>query len=100
MLRGESARIMIEERPTEVGFFTTRAVDADSADEAVAAALERVRRDLRYGTVGDAAAVALEVEEVSVESWWWRRLRQPAGFIFFLAEPDGQELGSSSDRVE
>src|SRR5262245_55178715 len=88
MLRCDTAQIVLEDRPTEVGFFTTRAVDADNRAEAIVQAMAAVRADLRPRITNGATPVGLDVEDVAAVSWWWRRLRPPAGFTFFLVKPD------------
>ncbi len=92
MLRADSVVIVLEGKATEVGFFTTRAVDAGTADEAVAGAKALVRRDIRPSLVAAAAAsLELHVEDVQAVPWTWRRFRRPAGFTFFLADSDARD---------
>lgn len=91
MVRCDGTQILLEGKPTEVGFFATRAVDADTPEEAVSEAVALVRRDVEPRITQD-AAIEILVEDITLESWWWRRFRPPAGFTFFLTnrDADGQ----------
>jgi len=86
MLRADSITILNEGRPTEVGFFTTRAVDASSPEQAVEAAKQSVQSELHAMKIQNVQSTELHLEEISNVTWWWRRLRPPAGFTFFPAE--------------
>jgi hypothetical protein len=87
MVRCDRLTIILEASPTQVGFFSTRAVDAASVEQAVARAFSMVRAELGSRTVDAVDELDLWVEDVTLERWWWRRLRPPAGFTFFLLDP-------------
>jgi hypothetical protein len=100
MLRCDQTVIHLEEKPTEVGFFTTRAVDATTPEAAVAAAIVAVRKDLVPRISEEPAGLDIQVEELTQESWWWRRLRPPTGFTFFLVQPEDQQQYEDEDDAE
>jgi hypothetical protein len=85
-VRGDNAVIRVDQAPATVGFFATRAVDADSAEQAASAALASVRMALRDSITNDPDEVTLTTEEVEVASWWWRRFRREMGLVFFPAD--------------
>src|SRR5262245_45261281 len=98
-LRGENLVIRLEDEPTEVGFYTTRAISAPTAEMAVWTAEERVRSDLRQqqGTVTD--RLSIHLEEVHRVSWWWKRLLPASGFTFYLhgGDDEGDDAGKDDD---
>lgn len=91
MLRCEQMVIDLNGTPADGGFSTTRAVHATSKDEARSRALAMVRKDLASRTAKDPDALNIEVDEVEVVPWWWRRLHPPAGFTFFVVRPEVKE---------
>jgi hypothetical protein len=70
---------------TKFGFFTTRIVDAPDAQRAVELATAQVRQDekIHACSMGEEIIVPEEVHRVS---WFFRRLRPPRGYTFFLSE--------------
>jgi hypothetical protein len=86
-VRCDRLRIISDESPTEVGFFTTRAVDAGTADEAVDKAFHVILAEVQSRAIDPIDNLPLAVETVAPQRWWWRRLRPPAGFTFFLLDP-------------
>jgi hypothetical protein len=87
MVRCDRLTILLEASPTQVGFFSTRAVDAGTVEEAVTTAFSMVRAELGSQTVDAVDELDLRVENVTQERWWWRRLRPPSGFTFFTIDP-------------
>lgn len=98
MLRCDSAQIVLEDKRAHVGFFTTRAADADTPQLAAFKAVAAVRRDLRSRMAPDPGAVRIVVETISAQSWWWRRFRRPAGFTFFLTGPADTETDAERGK--
>lgn len=98
MLRADSAEILLEGKPTILGFFTTRAVDASTPEDAVTAASNAVRRDSRLKLTSDPTSLTLHVEELTSESWWWQRWLPTPGFVFFAPEDNGDSAQGRSDK--
>jgi hypothetical protein len=72
--------------PTKFGFFTTRVVEAHDVQRAVELATAQVRQDER---IRDSSTGGITTpEEVHRVSWFFRRLRPPRGFSFFLEETE------------
>jgi hypothetical protein len=76
-----------------IGFFTTRQVRADSAEEAELAALECIRADWRAGGCfaeanrGDMPTLVVEaLWEVGRMTAWFKR--SPRGYSFYLSTND------------
>ena len=90
MVRCDRLTIILDASPVQAGFFSTRAVDAGTVEQAVAAAFGMVRAELGSRTVDAVDELDLWVEAVTQEWWWWRRLRPPSGFTFFLIDPADQ----------
>jgi hypothetical protein len=97
MVRCEAIEILVEDKLTEVGFFATRAVDADRREEAIARAIACVRADLKHRVTDAGGSVAVDVEEVTLVPWWWRRLRPPGGFTFFIVKPEDYDLAGQNN---
>ena len=72
-------------RATKFGFLTTRVVDAPDAQQAVELAMVQVRQDekVRACSTGEERIVLEEVDRVN---WFFRRLRPPRGYTFFLRD--------------
>jgi hypothetical protein len=83
MVRGDNAVIRVDEAPKRVGFFTTRAVDAECSEQAVSDVVSGLRKVLRESVTNHPDEVTLTVEEVALAPWWWRRFRRPMGLVFF-----------------
>ena len=99
MVRGDNAVIRVDEAAANVGFYTTRAIDADSPEQAVSAVVSSVRKALRESITNHPDEVALTVDEVGVESWWWRRFRGEMGLVFFPAD-SAEDDGINEDGVD
>ena len=71
-------------QPKQFGFLTTRVVEAHDAPRAVELATAQVRQDERIRDSSTGGIIT--PEEVHRVSWFFRRLRPPRGFTFFLEE--------------
>jgi hypothetical protein len=92
MVWGRGFRIALEDHVRDVGFYTTRAVQADSLGEAGRVAEESIWRELREKVPAEHLVDGhLEVEEVEEVGRWWRRLSPPAGFTWYMADDESED---------
>lgn len=73
-------------RVTELGFYTTRVVDAPNARRAGEIAIDQVHQEVGIRTDFAGQIGTVVVEEVKQVGWWFRRLHPPRGFTFVVQD--------------
>ena len=79
----------VDGQATKFGFYTTRVVDAPDAQRAVELATAQVRQDEKIRASSTERTIV--PDEVHRVSWFFRRLRPPRGFTFFLKETEADQ---------
>lgn len=96
MLRGEDFVIDVDEKPTRLGFFTTRWVRARTPEDAELAAVAMVKNDQTLvARVHRDGAVTPMLYADSVERRpWWQGFRSGSGYAFW--DMDAEESPSNN----
>lgn len=101
MLRGENFVIDVDEKPTRLGFFTTRWVRARMPEDAELAAVALVKSDQTL-----IARVHREVEVTpmlyaeSIERRpWWQGFRSGSGYAFWEMDAEESPIASVEEGV-
>jgi hypothetical protein len=100
MVRADSARVMLHGQPTEVGFVSTRAVDAESAADAARLGKRDVLDELGGWLADPGIGPELHVDAITTVSWWWHRIRPPKGFTFFTVADEHGDAELTYSAVE
>jgi hypothetical protein len=84
LLNGKDFVFLWDGQPTPCGFFTTRTLDAPTAELAAERAIRQVLADDRWRDPGRAGTVT--VDELYPVGWFYRRFNPPGGYTFYLQD--------------
>ena len=84
VLKGENFEIVTENKVTNMGFYTTRFVNAESLDEAEMKAIELIKNDeyLLKSVVPNSSVEPMIYVEAIYQAKWWNRVGGK-GFTFW-----------------
>jgi len=101
LLHGSGFRTEIEGAQGEIGFYTTRFVDAGSPADAAKRAVEGFRQEKRFRQLIRGLPVeCIEAEEVHQVTYWKCRFSAPPGLALYRQEKDEGGEGSSAGAID
>jgi hypothetical protein len=89
--RSEELGFVVDGQPAKFGFYTTRVVDAPNAQRAAELAIAQVHQDERIRASSADGSGTIVPDEVHPVSWFYKRLRPPRGFTFFVEETEADQ---------
>lgn len=102
MLRGENFVISVDEKPTRLGFYTTRWVRARNPGEAELAAVALVKNDqtLVARVRRDAAVTPMMYAESVERRPWWQGFKSGSGYVFWDMDAEEPPSNNSAEDDE